>query len=194
MQTRAAIDSLYSVLKAIGGEGGITRRSAPRPFGAALTGVIPASSLPPSADPCRQKFTYQLAEREGFEPSNTFWDVTHFPGERLRPLGHLSKISNFSNRREGLTRAFQALALRARCARPKSLPRFCRTLEHLLGCYSLSRRAPSTTRPPLHAAARVPEATHAIKSTARTAAAAQPRARGPWVSARGCPRRARRNA
>ncbi len=24
-----------------------------------------------------------------------------------------------------------------------------RTLEHLLGCYSLSRRAPSTTRPPL---------------------------------------------
>src|SRR5216683_7150189 len=90
MQTRAAIDSLYSVLKAIGGEGGITRRSAPRPFGAALTGVIPASSLPPSADPCRQKFTYQLAEREGFEPSNTFWDVTHFPGERLRPLGHLS--------------------------------------------------------------------------------------------------------
>src|SRR5208283_2906818 len=25
-----------------------------------------------------------------------------------------------------------------------------RTLEHLLGCYSLSRRAPSTTRPPLH--------------------------------------------
>src|SRR5271166_3369898 len=31
-----------------------------------------------------------MAEREGFEPSNTFWDVTHFPGERLRPLGHLS--------------------------------------------------------------------------------------------------------
>jgi len=72
-----------------------------------------------------------------------------------------------------LTRAFQALALRARCARPKSLLRFCRTLEHLLGCYSLSRRAPSTTRPPLHAAARVPEATHAIKSTA-------PRVLRPW--------------
>jgi hypothetical protein len=32
----------------------------------------------------------QMAEREGFEPSNTFWGVTHFPGERLRPLGHLS--------------------------------------------------------------------------------------------------------
>jgi len=28
--------------------------------------------------------------------------------------------------------------------------RFCRTHEHLLGCYSLSRRAPSTTRPLLH--------------------------------------------
>src|ERR1700722_8905804 len=32
----------------------------------------------------------RLAERVGFEPTNTFWDVTHFPGERLRPLGHLS--------------------------------------------------------------------------------------------------------
>src|SRR5450631_706098 len=31
-----------------------------------------------------------MAERVGFEPTNTFWDVTHFPGERLRPLGHLS--------------------------------------------------------------------------------------------------------
>src|SRR3979490_2453434 len=40
-----------------------------------------------------------------------------------------------------------------------------RTLEHLLGCYSLSRRAPSTTRPPLRAAARVPEVTQAIKFT-----------------------------
>src|SRR5271169_2428964 len=40
-----------------------------------------------------------------------------------------------------------------------------RTLEHLLGCYSLSRRAPSTTRPPLLAAARVPEPYCAIKSS-----------------------------
>src|SRR6266404_6531610 len=90
MQTRAAIDSLYSVFKAIGGEGGITRRSAPRPFGAALAGVIPASSLRPSADPYLQKFTYRLAERVGFEPTNT------------------------------------------------------------VRCYTLSRRAPSTARPPLH--------------------------------------------
>jgi hypothetical protein len=116
MQTRAAIDSLYSVFKAIGGEGGsgITRRSAPRPFGAALTGVIPASSLPPSADLCRQKLTCQLAERVGFEPTNT------------------------------------------------------------VRCYTLSRRAPSTARPPLHAAARVPEATHAIKSSGRATASPNP--------------------
>src|SRR6266404_6202182 len=126
MQTRAAMDSLYSVFKAIGGEGGITRRSAPRPSGAALTGVIPASSLPPLADPCRQKFTCQLAERVGFEPTNT------------------------------------------------------------VRCYTLSRRAPSTARPPLHAAARVPEATHAIKSTAYTAASPAPGCQG-WG-----PRRARR--
>src|SRR5450631_1563762 len=53
-----------------------------------------------------------------------------------------------------------------------------RTLEHLLGCYSLSRRAPSTTRPPLlQRAARVPEAGRAIKSTRRG-----PRAH--WAAAR----------
>src|ERR1700675_4010281 len=39
-------------------------------------------------------------------------------------------------------------------------------------CYTLSRRAPSTARPPLHAAARVPEATHTIKFTAPDSAAA----------------------
>jgi hypothetical protein len=32
-------------------------------------------------------------------------------------------------------------------------------------CYTLSRRAPSTARPPLHAAARVPEVDQAIKFT-----------------------------
>ena len=45
-----------------------------------------------------------MAEREGFEPSNTFWDVTHFPGERLRPLGHLS-IRTTKSAPLGLTRA-----------------------------------------------------------------------------------------
>ena len=34
--------------------------------------------------------------------------------------------------REGLTQAVPAFALRVRCARPKSLLRFCRTLEGLL--------------------------------------------------------------
>src|SRR5271168_1045668 len=54
---------------------------------------------------------------------------------------------------------------RVRVVQNRPRGRFCRTLEHLLGCYSLSRRAPSTTRPPLLAAARVPEPTSAIKSS-----------------------------
>jgi hypothetical protein len=49
----------------IGGEGGITRRSAPRPFGAALAGVIPASLLSPLTDRARREFTQRMAEREG---------------------------------------------------------------------------------------------------------------------------------
>ena len=48
-----------------GGEGGITRRYAPRPFGAALTGVIPASSLPRLSDRNRRELTCRVAEREG---------------------------------------------------------------------------------------------------------------------------------
>jgi len=32
----------------------------------------------------------KIASCDFVEPTNTFWDVTHFPGERLRPLGHLS--------------------------------------------------------------------------------------------------------
>src|ERR1700685_2708214 len=32
----------------------------------------------------------KIAPGDFVEPTNTFWDVTHFPGERLRPLGHLS--------------------------------------------------------------------------------------------------------
>ena len=65
-------DLTYSDFLTRGGEGGITRRSAPRAFGVALTGAIPASSPPPSAGPARRKFTYHLAEREGFEPSMGF--------------------------------------------------------------------------------------------------------------------------
>jgi hypothetical protein len=32
----------------------------------------------------------ELAERVGFEPTNTREDVTGIPVQRLRPLGHLS--------------------------------------------------------------------------------------------------------
>ena len=39
-----------------GGERGITRRCAPRPFGAALAGVIPALSLPRLGDRHRREF------------------------------------------------------------------------------------------------------------------------------------------
>ena len=31
-----------------------------------------------------------LAEKQGFEPWDTISGVTHFPGVRLQPLGHLS--------------------------------------------------------------------------------------------------------
>ena len=61
--------------------------------------------------------------------------VTHFPGVRLRPLGHLScgrkgtgaglrdqiRQHGVIATRVGLTRAILALALRAHCVRPKSL-------------------------------------------------------------------------
>src|SRR4029453_14867903 len=36
------------------------------------------------------RFVVRLAERVGFEPTNTREDVTEFPVQRLRPLGHLS--------------------------------------------------------------------------------------------------------
>src|ERR1700678_710717 len=96
MQTRAAIDSLY---RNCGGEGGMPRRYAPRP---------PLRSGPPSPKrsgvispalytqithlklSCPSARIYILAERVGFEPTNT------------------------------------------------------------VRCYTLSRRAPSTARPPLH--------------------------------------------
>src|ERR1700676_1397484 len=108
MQTRAAIDSLVSRhrLTLMAERGGLLVAPLLAPAGPPLWGVIPASSLSQSPDRCRQKFTYRLAERVGFEPTNT------------------------------------------------------------VRCYTLSRRAPSTARPPLHAAARVPEDTKAIKSAA----------------------------
>src|ERR1700737_3483585 len=78
-----------------GGESGITRRYAPRPSGAALRALSHSASLaqlPATAD--RQDFRYlSMAERVGFEPTNTREDVTGIPVQRLRPLGHLSNQS-----------------------------------------------------------------------------------------------------
>src|SRR6202521_316652 len=51
-------------------------------------------------------------------------------------------------------------------------------------CYTLSRRAPSTARPPLHAAARVPEVARAIKSTEAPSSKAAPRAPRAGVAGR----------
>ncbi len=51
-----------------------------------------------------------MADRVGFEPTNTFWDVTHFPGERLRPLGHLSTQARKGTGR-GSRYQFQPLAV-----------------------------------------------------------------------------------
>src|ERR1700722_60438 len=156
MQTRAAIDSLMAGVSTNFNDGVESRRrpSPPVPSINPLQTELPISSCIPHGGEGGIRTLehllgcYSLSRRA---PSTT-----------RPPL--LQPKSAQAQQREGLTRALQALALRARCARPKSLLRFCRTLEHLLGCYSLSRRAPSTTRPSLHAAARVPEATLAIKS------------------------------
>src|ERR1700731_1124919 len=133
MQTRAAIDSIMADL---GGEGGITRRSAPRPFGAALIGVFPRkSSLSLSSggeggitrrsaprpfgaalralSPLRCP-RYQLIQtnenlpnawRRGWDSNpRTRLGVTHFPGVRLRPLGHLSINLNLLQPPGGIAR------------------------------------------------------------------------------------------
>src|SRR6202051_2260369 len=121
MPTRAAMDSSRGGISTNfnGGEEGLLVAPLLAPAGPPLRGVIPASSLSQSADRCRQKFTYRLAERVGFEPTNT------------------------------------------------------------VRCYTLSRRAPSTARPPLHAAASAPEDTQAIKS------AAAPNSKAPLPAAPG---------
>ena len=38
-----------------------------------------------------------LAERVGFEPTNTREDVTGIPVQRLRPLGHLSESTTYED-------------------------------------------------------------------------------------------------
>src|SRR6202162_269828 len=72
-----------------GGEGGITRRSAPRPFGAAVRALSPLRR-------CLGRLIYAAENlpiiwRRGWDSNpRTRLGVTHFPGVRLRPLGHLS--------------------------------------------------------------------------------------------------------
>ena len=52
------------------------------------------SHLAPSPDHKKSRlagsFLYDVAEREGFEPSIGFKAYTPLAGERLQPLGHLS--------------------------------------------------------------------------------------------------------
>src|SRR5580692_6874628 len=64
-----------------------------------------------------------LAERVGFEPTNTVrcYTLSRRAPSTARPPLHKSH-STQSAQWAGLTRAILALALRARCARPKSLP------------------------------------------------------------------------
>src|SRR6202166_1664755 len=76
-----------------GGEGGITRRSAPRPFGAALRALSPLRR--PRYRLIQTNENSPIIWRRGWDSNpRTRLGVTHFPGVRLRPLGHLSIILN----------------------------------------------------------------------------------------------------
>src|SRR5437762_13252614 len=50
---------------------------------------IPARGLVHSRTQRRTESVKLVADRVGFEPTNTREDVTGFPIQRLRPLGHL---------------------------------------------------------------------------------------------------------
>jgi hypothetical protein len=54
---------------------------------ATINNAATATQTQGSAEPARKK---AMAERVGFEPTNTREDVTGIPVQRLRPLGHLS--------------------------------------------------------------------------------------------------------
>ena len=55
------------------------------------------------------------ADREGFEPSIRFEPYTHFPGVRLEPLGHLSKVVAGEE-----VRPARPLSQRSRISRPST--------------------------------------------------------------------------
>ena len=61
---------------------------------ATINNAATATQTQGSAEPARKK---ALAERVGFEPTNTREDVTGIPVQRLRPLGHLSNSKTYSN-------------------------------------------------------------------------------------------------
>src|SRR6266851_5500753 len=94
-----------------GGEGGI--RTLEHLLGCySLSRRAPSTTRPP----------LQNRSRDFVEPSNTFWDVTHFPGERLRPLGHLSTRPQGYRRRP------------TRSNRPRAQPRLPSPGRVALGC------------------------------------------------------------
>src|ERR1700685_2160537 len=105
--------------------------------------------------------------RRGWDSNpRTRLGVTHFPGVRLRPLGHLSINFNLLQPPGGMDSGLPGPrppgALRASKIAPGDFVEPTNTVR----CYTLSRRAlPVRWRPPLHAAARVPEAARAIKFT-----------------------------
>src|SRR5690606_8541240 len=107
-------------------------------------------------------FASFLAERVGFEPTNTREDVTGIPVQRLRPLGHLSKNCSCPRKRACSTGAleFQSSALlrTSLCSAPSGpmcepcspivqvrSRRTCRPLGHLSeNCFFPRKRACST--------------------------------------------------
>ncbi len=93
--------------------------------------------------------------RRGWDSNpRTRLGVTHFPGVRLRPLGHLSINLRSNSTPGGIVRGCAANPpLRSgptRSRRPKSPGRDLVEPTNTVRCYTLSRRAPSTARPPLH--------------------------------------------
>src|SRR5262245_60818726 len=86
----------------------------------------------------------RLAERVGFEPTNTREDVTEFPVQRLRPLGHLSGWKGCEAYTEARSAATNATGLLSsqRCRRRASRPR----LRHDARCSAVSTAGGSHPR------------------------------------------------
>src|ERR1700720_2995055 len=145
MQTRAAIDSLVSrhrlilMAERVGFEPTNTVRCytlSRRAPSTARPPLLKPQSAPTAGRDCSRRTPLVLRfapDRCSFAATSkiapailsnprTRLGVTHFPGVRLRPLGHLSINLNLLKPPGGMLAANAA-----------------RTLEHLLGCYSFSR-------------------------------------------------------